>query len=194
MIKLITIEDEKPVFSPEVKMFAPFRKIIERDKGGKIVGDHDGRKKYVATRELAFIYWYCDPRSTYKETYIDEKARVEKLKKMLDLPDNWKMDEIIKDAVSFYLEEIKEDYDIRSIDDAIMADSKTGEYLRNVDYSLQVKGKPVYDPVQINKIITGRAGVIDALNVLRQKVLKGEAINKKIKAGHVLKRFENMRG
>lgn len=107
MIKLIVLEDNKPVFNPEVRMFVPFRKIIERDKGSK--GDIDGRRKYNATKELAFIYWFADPRSNYKESYQNETERVEKIKKLLNLSEDWQPDTLIKDAISFYLEEIKED-------------------------------------------------------------------------------------
>ena len=35
-----------------------FKDIIERDKGGYIVGDSDGRKKLMATKEFMYIYLY----------------------------------------------------------------------------------------------------------------------------------------
>lgn len=196
MIKLIVLENDTPIFNPEVKMFIPFRRLIERDKGGKITdveyekGDTDGRRKYRAIKELAFIYWFADPRSPYREQYTNLKDREKSIKLKVGLDERWKIDEDIQAAIDFYEQEVKDDYDIRSIDDAIIADSKTGEYLRNVDYSQTIKGKPIYDPLHISKIIATRAGVVEALRILRNKVLNGEAVSRTIRGGGTVNRYE----
>lgn len=189
MIKLITLEDNKPIFNPEVRMFTPFRKIIERDKGSK--GDADGRKKSTATKELAFIYWFADPRSNYKESYQDERERTEKIKKLLGLDDKWEIDSVIQEAVDFYTEEIKDDFDIGFLEDAIAAAEKTREYFRNVDYSISIKGKPVYDGKTVMAMLEKTPNTIESLKNARKKIYNSEKLNPKIRGGGTVGRYES---
>jgi hypothetical protein len=58
MLKLVKLEDELPVFEPEVRGISVFKKIIERPARYKIAGDSDGRKKKLALMELLFIYFF----------------------------------------------------------------------------------------------------------------------------------------
>ena len=189
MIKLIVIENEKPVFNPEVRMFTPFRKLIERDKGSK--GDADGRKKNMATKELAFIYWFADPRSNYRETYQDQNERVNKIKKLLDLPDDWTPDVLIREAVDFYLEEIQEDFDVSFLESAISAGKKTIDYFNGIDYTLTVKGKPVYDGKTVIAMLEKAPNVIESLKNARKKVYNSEKLNPKIRGGGTVGRYES---
>jgi len=198
MIKLITLENDLPVFNPEVRMFAPFRKLLERDKGAKAgkeyydKGDSDGRRKSISTKELAFIYWYADPRSSYVESYANDlELREQRVKRLVDLPEKWKIDSAVQEAIDFYLEEIKDDFDVKYLEDNISSAAKTGEYLRNVDYSLRdTKGKPVYDPLQIAKINKESGGVLESLKLLREKAFKKVVMNTKIRGGGNVGLFE----
>lgn len=172
MIKLITLEDEKPVFNPEVRMFEPFRKIIERDKGSK--GDADGRKKAIATKELAFIYWFADPRSTYNERYRDEKERYFKVKAIVGLPEDWEADDLIRNAIDFYLEEVKGDFDIGFLEDAIKAASELRSYFRTVDFTEKnpKTGALIHDPVKLSNTLKNTLSNIETLKAAREKVYK----------------------
>lgn len=191
MIKLITVENDKPVFSPEVRMFAPLRKIVERDKGSK--GDHDGRKKYIATKELAFVYFYADPRPGFTERYKDVKLRIDKIKIKLDLPEDWFPDEIIDEAITFYLADLKDDQDLQLLDAAASANSKTKDWLNNVDYTLMdaKTKKPAYDPLHVQKVNAVLSSSIEAVKSLREKVSKSIKLNDKIRGGGVKGRFED---
>ncbi len=192
MIKLIVLEDNKPVFNPEVRMFAPFRKIIERDKGSK--GDNDGRKKYNATKELAFIYWYADPRSNYKEAYKEESKRVKRLKELLDLPEDWQIDDTIQKAIDFYLEEIKDDFDVGFLEDAISAAEKTREYFRSVNYDEMITvGRSVTFKYKIKEVTSSLKDIptlIENLRSARKKVYSSEKLNTKIRGGGEIAAFE----
>lgn len=190
MIKLIILEDNKPVFNPEVRMFKPLKRLLERDKGSK--GDVDGRKKLVSTKELAFIYWYIDPRSNYVDVYPDEKIRAERIKKHLDLPEDWKIDVDIKAAIDFYLEQINRDFDMMYLESNISAASKTRDWLMSVDYSLRdSRGKMLYDPLHIAKIAKEAGGVIEGLKILKTKALKAESLSTKIRGGGEKALFED---
>jgi hypothetical protein len=198
MIKLIILEGEFPIFNPEVRMFAPFRKILERDKGKKSdrgiyeTGDADGRRKAIATKELAFIYWFCDPRSSYVESYQDLQLREEKVKTLLDLPANWKIDEVIKDAVRFYLEEIENDFDVKYLQANIIATENTMKYLENVDYNARdTKGNLLYKPTDVVKTIKEAGGVLESLKTLREKAFRRVSLAAKIRGGGEIGMFES---
>jgi hypothetical protein len=44
----------------EIALYPNVRKILTRDKGGKVIGDPDGRKKLFAFKELSYVYFMCD--------------------------------------------------------------------------------------------------------------------------------------
>lgn len=197
MLKLIVLEHDYPVFNPEVRMFAPFRKIIERDRGKKSernlyeVGDADGRRKILATKELAFIYFYSDPRSPYVESYLDNKEREAKVCKMLGMPEGWTIDSVVQEAVDFYLAEIKEDFDVRYLNSNIIAASKTITYLENVDYDARdVKGNLLYKPAEVVKVLKESGGVLESLKALREKAFKKVNLSLKIRGGGDVNLFE----
>ena len=198
MIKLIILEDDKPIFNPEVRMFAPFRKIIERDKGRNSErgisekGDPDGRRKYIATKELAFIYWFIDPRSTYKESYADLKEREIKIKKLLDLPTEWKMDSVMEEAIIFYEAEIREDFDVQYLESAVSAAAKTKDYFNEVDYSkVDNKGQRIYKVKEVTDALKNSSSVLEDLKKLRTKVFKSEVLSRNIRGGGTVGRFED---
>lgn len=100
-MKLITLEDDFPVFNPECRLIREFNAIIVRDKGSK--GDAQGRKKSMATKELAYVHFITYYNSEFV-TSVSEEERVKAIKKHLDLPDDWKPDEIIELACMTYNE------------------------------------------------------------------------------------------
>jgi hypothetical protein len=198
MIKLIVLEGDYPVFNPEVRMFAPFRKILERDKGKKSergiyeAGDADGRKKAIATKELGFVYWFCDPRSSYVESYQDLQLREEKIKVLLDLPNNWKIDDAVKDAIAFYLEEIENDFDVKFLNANINAVENTMKYLEQVDYNARdTKGNLLYKPTEVVKTIKEAGGVLESIKLLREKAFRKVSLATKIRGGGDIGMFEN---
>lgn len=197
MIKLIIEVEGQPVFNPEVRMFAPFKALLERDKGRNSLtnvfekGDADGRKKYISTKELAFIYWFADPRSPYKESYKEEDLRTEKLKRLLALPEVWKIDELVRKAIDFYEAEIKEDFDIQYFESSLNAARKTKEYFDNVDYNLtDNKGQKIYKVKEVTDALSKSSNVIETLKVLREKVYKSETLARKVRGGGAVGRFE----
>lgn len=100
MISLFEInETDDVVLNPELRLIKQFKKLIERDRGSK--GDAQGRKKYRAIKELAFIYFMCDYNSRYLN--VPETERVEQIVSDLDI-DNFKVDEDIREAMDKYVE------------------------------------------------------------------------------------------
>jgi len=95
---LFEVDDNNVIrITPEVRMIKAFKQIIERDKGSK--GDHDGRHKKHAMKELCFVYHMCDVKSSYQR--IPESDREETIIDDLGL-EKWKPDELVKEAMLKY--------------------------------------------------------------------------------------------
>jgi len=77
-----------------------FKKILIRDKGSK--GDIEGRKKLQATKEITFIYHYCDYESKFGNYSEEDKAK--ECAKNSDLPEGYdfRKDEDMLAAVAKY--------------------------------------------------------------------------------------------
>lgn len=101
MINLIKLEDDKPVYNAEARTIKEFRAVIERDRGSK--GDNDGRKKLMALKELAFVYYYCDYRSPFVCNF-EEDVRIKEIKEAIGLDESWKLDKVVNEACDKYRE------------------------------------------------------------------------------------------
>ncbi len=80
------------LWEPQVALLKPFAALLKRDKS---------KDKAKATKEMAFIFFYCDIRSDYM-IHIDPKTREEAIKADLGLPANWKLDKQMTAAIDFY--------------------------------------------------------------------------------------------
>lgn len=146
MIKLFELNDQGlPEISIEARTIQVFKKLITRDKGSE--GDHDGRKKYHAAKELAFIYFYAKFDSPY-EAY-EEYDRALKIKKAVGLEEKWKVDKDIQEAID-YFKEIQRTPAMEYLESVEIAVKNMSDYLKNtkVDETIQEgpnKGKLVHD-------------------------------------------------
>ena len=81
----------------EIRSVKQFKDILERDKGGHIPGDSDGRKKLMATKEFMYIYLYANPFSIYRD--LSDDSRAERCKNHAELPDIWKVDPLVQAGI-----------------------------------------------------------------------------------------------
>ena len=95
-IFLINEEGTLEVNKIEARSIKEFKAILIRDKGKKVDGDYDGRRKLFAFKELMYIYLYSHPSSIYRD--LPDETRHEKSVEHAILPDTWKVDDIIKSA------------------------------------------------------------------------------------------------
>ena len=86
----------------EVREIAEFKAIIERDKGGKIKGDIDGRKKRFAKKELYYVYIMADWFNMY--AILNDSRRHQRALEETGLIaiEGWKPDEVIEAAIAKY--------------------------------------------------------------------------------------------
>lgn len=91
-MKLLKYEGYNLTFEPEILALKVFKKLYTRDHS---------KDKSRFIQELAFIYFYSDPRSDYQ--YLTDKN--ERLKAIVEgegLPNDWKIDKILQDAIDYY--------------------------------------------------------------------------------------------
>ena len=172
-MKLITIVDEMPVFNPEIRTIAVFNKLLVRDKGTK--GDHDGRKKSRATKELAFIHFWCVYDSRF-ESY-EKGEKVDRIKELVDLPSNWKPDNDVKAAAVVYADLTytpsmglfktaqKSLYKLDTFFDKLDIDSDSN---KTNSGALVIKPKDVFD--MVTAIPNAVRSLIDAENLIEKEL------------------------
>lgn len=91
-MRLFKYEGYEVRVAPEALTLKPFKKLWDRDKS---------KSKDTALQELAFIYFYCDPRSDY-QYIIDDEDRLEAVKEGEGLPKSWKPDKDVETAIKLY--------------------------------------------------------------------------------------------
>ena len=91
-MKLFKYEGYEVRVAPEALNLKPFKKLWNRDKT---------KQKESATMELAFLYFFCDPRSDY-QYILDEEDRMKAVKEGIGLSDNWKPDKDMEAAIKLY--------------------------------------------------------------------------------------------
>lgn len=168
-MKLVTIEDEMPVFNPEVRVIVEFNRILMRDKGSE--GDADGRKKRFALRELAFVHFYCAFDSRF-DLYDTEEERIEAIKKAVGLPDDWIKDSLIDDAINRYSDMMKTE-SMKLVENIRKAIQKLEGFIATHEVTDETNsGTLVFGPDKMQKLIEGTPSMIRALNEAKQIVAK----------------------
>ena len=91
-MKLFKYEGYKVVISEEAFAIKIFRQIWNRDRSVN---------KDKAIVELGYIYFMVDPRSDY-QYLIDDEERSKAIIEGEGLPEGWKPDKLVEEAMSFY--------------------------------------------------------------------------------------------
>lgn len=91
-MRLLKYEGYNLTFEPELLTLSVFKTLHKRDKTR-------GKEKF--TNELAFIYFFCDPRSDYQ--YItNPKDRMKAIIEGEGLPQNFNIDSNLQAAMDYY--------------------------------------------------------------------------------------------
>ena len=169
-MKLITLENEMPVFNPEIRMIKEFNRILMRDRGSE--GDSQGRKKSVALKELAFVYFYCVFDSRF-DMYTTDDERNEAIRDAVGLPKEWEIDDIIIDAIKAY-DKMMQTESMRLVNKARIAIQKFEDYLEDVDLTErnEKSGSLIHDAKKYRENVNGVAEMIKNLNAAKELVEK----------------------
>lgn len=171
-------------YSPLLLTLSPFKKIIDRDKT---------KGKEIAIKELSFIAFFADIRSDYMYIVSDEERATE-LVKDLELPKDWKVDNIIKQAIEFYTS--------RSITvnssiykSACKAAIDISNYLNKTDVLLDERdenGKVVTDISKITSALEKVPKIMANLNSAHTELIKEQKITEgRTKGSKTFNMFED---
>ena len=163
-MKLFEFKDWTLSVREEAWGLSPFKKILKRDKS---------RDKAMALKEMLFIYYYSDIKSDYS-IITNELIKTEEIKKDVGLPEDWKIDSTMKEAIDFY-----ESRSITTIGklyrDALKAANDVSDYLRNTDIILAERddrGKPVTTVNVITAAINQVNKLMKDLKAAEKEVVK----------------------
>ena len=141
----------------------PFKKILKRDKS---------RDKDRALKEMLFIYYYSDIKSDY--LIIDSKFRIEEIKKDIGLPEDWRIDSVLQEAIDFY-EERSLTVVGKLYKNALLAANDISEYLTKTKELLEERddrGKPVTTLTTIVGGISKIKTVMQDLKAAEKELIK----------------------
>ena len=161
----------------------PFKKILKRDKS---------RDKDRALKEMLFIYYYSDIKSDY--LIIDSKFRIEEIKKDIGLPEDWRIDSVLQEAIDFY-EERSLTVVGKLYKNALAAANDISEYLTKTKELLEERderGKPVTTLTTIVGGISKIKTVMQDLKAAEKELIKERIETEgKMKGKQTFGLFEN---
>lgn len=132
-MRLLKYEGYKITFDPELLALKIFKKLHQRDRT---------KDKSRFIQELAFIYFFSDPRSDY-QFLTDEEDRTKAIIDGEGLPIDWKVDSLLQEAIDYY--KSFHSTSVLLLEDTRAAVDKLRRLLRDIDLEkLDDKGKPIY--------------------------------------------------
>lgn len=158
-MRLFKYEGYRVVISEEAIMLKPFKKLWDRDTSPD---------KSNALNELAFVYFYTDPRSDYQYITIPED-RLNAIKEGEGLPENWQPDKDVLKAIDFY--DSFKPMSALLLDDSRKMINKLRDYINNIDFNEKDdKGKPIYTMNTITSTIKQIPELTKTLNEAERMV------------------------
>lgn len=173
MIELFKKDEEGiPQLTTEARTLEPFKAIIIADKGSE--GDAQARKKLMATKEIAFVYWFSKFDSPFHKFKGSDK--VFQVKKALSLPEKWKPSELVVEACTFY-EELQKTSSMKHLEAVEEAAEKLARYLRDTDIDERImegpkRGELVHNIAQYNAVAEKMPKMLHAIMETKEIVKK----------------------
>lgn len=121
-MKLFKYEQYKVTISEEALALKPFKMLWNRDRSAS---------KDKAISEISYVYFMVDPRSDY-QYLVDPDERDRAVREGEGLPDSWKPDKIVEDAMKLY-DSFKPASALLLEDTRIMVD-KFRKKMREIDF------------------------------------------------------------
>lgn len=181
MIKLFKYENYEVKVEPEALLLTPFKALYERDKS---------KDKSMAKQELAFVYFMKDPRSDY-QYLIDETDRAREVILGLGMPQDWKPDDIVNKAMSFY--ERFKPISAGLLEDTRVAVDKLRSLLRDIDLTeVDDKGKPIYTLNTITATIKQIPSLVRDLDEAERSLAKEIAQSDKVRGASEKAIYEDL--
>ena len=179
-MKLFKFEGYNLTISEEAFMLKPFKELWRRDKS---------KNKDRALQELAYIYFMEDSRSDY-QVYIDKEERSAQVKLGEGMPESWKPDKAVLDAMQFYSSFKSESALL--LEDIRVAITKLREFIKTIDLSAtDDKGKPIYTLNTYTATIKQIPDLITSLDEAERTIAKENIQSDKVRGSIEKAMFED---
>ena len=179
-MKLFKFEGYNLTISEEAFMLKPFKELWRRDKS---------KNKERALQELAYIYFMEDSRSDY-QVYIDKEERSTQVKLGEGMPESWKPDKAVLDAMQFYSSFKSESALL--LEDIRVAITKLREFIKTIDLSAtDDKGKPIYTLNTYTATIKQIPDLITSLDEAERTIAKENIQSDKVRGSIEKAMFED---
>ena len=155
MIKLFKKEGLDIVISEEAYMLKPFADIWKRDKS---------KNKTTAQLELAFIYFFADPRSEY-QMYADPGERTKMIVEGLGMESGWTPSPLVKEAITFY--ESFKPASAKILYSTRVLVNKLSAIHEEIEFK---KVKPIYQPNTITNTVKQLPDLISTINKVEKSM------------------------
>lgn len=180
-MKLLKYEGYNLTFEPEILTLKVFKKLFMRDKT---------KDKSKFLQELGYIYFMLDPRSDYM--YItDNEERSKAIIEGEGLPDTWKVDSTLQDAMDYY--KSFRPTSALLLEDTRIAVDKLREALRSINLTdVDDKGRPIYTLNTIVATIKQVPSLVKDLDDAERAIAKEIIQNDKIRGSAEKSMYEDL--
>lgn len=160
-MKLITVENFQLRVADEALLIKPIRKIYNQDRSAS---------KEQFYRQMSYLYFMVDPRSTY--SYIlNEEERAKAIIEQEGLDKDFKPSSLLLEAMDVYKKHtITPSQEL--LNAALVAAHNVSEFLKRPDILTEEddKGKPKYQVSSITSALKNVEGIVQSLQNLQKKV------------------------
>lgn len=180
-MKLLKYEGYNLTFEPEILTLKVFKRLFMRDKT---------KDKSRFLQELGYIYFMLDPRSDYM--YItDNEERSKAIIEGEGLPDTWKADPTLQDAMDYY--KSFRPTSALLLEDTRIAVDKLREALRSINLTeVDDKGRPIYTLNTIVSTIKQVPSLVKDLDDAERAIAKEIVQNDKIRGSAEKSMYEDL--
>lgn len=91
-MKLIEFDGLEFKIADEALLVRPIRELFQKDKS---------KKKEEFWKQISYIFFMCDPRSTYMYL-VNEEERAKEIKAQEGLGEDWEPSDLLKEAMAIY--------------------------------------------------------------------------------------------
>ena len=163
-MKLLSFENYELKVEPELLLIGPIRKLYRKDTS---------RNKEYFIKQLSYIYFMVDPRSTY--SYIDnekEKSKIIIEQEGLNAETcKFVPSKDLEEAMAWYAKHTETTSSLM-LQSTLVAANKIRNFLMDVDLNAEVDGKAKYDISKITAAMKNVMDIIPKLKELEKKVLQ----------------------
>lgn len=158
-MRLIKYEDFQIKLADEAFLVRPIRRLFHQDRS---------ERKETFWRQISFMYFMVSPASSYSYI-IDMEERAAEIIKQEGLPSDFKPSDLLKEAMEIYRKlTITPSQEL--LQSSIIGAKKVGDFLRDVDLTEEINGKPKYQVSTITAALKDVEKIISSLQALQKKV------------------------